>query len=119
MLREARLEGVGWIGLMNEDFAASPVTGVHADGFSEQLFYFGDEWMPTWQVETGERYFGSFKAARQWAGVVALGRGNLLLCDLHSPEFVGYNGLGRSFGSDLGVRPRDGAIAVLLRPVAL
>lgn len=66
-----------------------------------------------------ERDVGCLQAAGQGRGVVALRNWNLLKLDAGSPKVGRFLSLCYSIGSDFGVGPCYGSVAVTDRPVAL
>lgn len=71
------------------------------------------------QREVGESDVGCTKAAGERRRVVRLRVRNMLGGDLMLPEVVGNLGLRDTAGREVGILPRDGAIACQLGPVAL
>lgn len=119
VLGEAGLKGVGGEGRVDVGLGTAAVARVAADGLAEELFDLRHKGVEGRQVEAGEGEVGGREAAGERRGVVALGRGDLLLGHLLLPERVDGERLLHAERRQARVRPRRRRVAVLFRPEAV
>lgn len=83
------------------------------------LFHLWDEGFVFWKIQARECDLRGFQTACERAGIVGFWNWDALIGDFFGPKVVGDLGLLNPFFGDAGVSPSDGAVSVLLRPVAL
>lgn len=116
---EAGFEGVGRVRGVDDGLGLTTVTGVDADGLTQELLHLGDERPAAGEVDALECDLGRFEAPRERAGVVTLGYWDLLLSDLLLPEAIGDHRLLPAVVGDVGVIPDYSSVTIQLGPIAL
>ena len=99
---------------MKVSLVATTVTGMDSIDFSEELFYFWDEWLGVWEFQLGECKVRCGQTSMQWTSVVFLGNWYLLGGNLGLPKFVGYLSLLDAFVSQVSVGPSNGVVPIEL-----
>jgi hypothetical protein len=106
----------GELGL-ERSLGAAPITRMCADAFAQEFFDNGLE--RNREREIRKRQARSIYTARQRTRVVSLRRRNFLVTQQARPEGVDAQRLSYSSRRELRIRPRDGRVAVALRPEAV
>jgi hypothetical protein len=119
LLREPRLDRIPREAVVDVRAVAPAVARVAADALAEQLLHERDERAVPRQRQLREGDVGRLQTAREGRRVVRLRERDLLQRDARGPEVGGDLRLRDPGGVEVRVGPDDGAVAVLLGPVAV